>query len=285
MERVGTKRFLALAIPCLFATSLVFASEPVIPPPPIPLHSEVRQEAPKAKAEEPAAKKEEKKSEEKVAEKAAAKAPAGHGEAVEAVFPGEALKNLLAGNKRYTANAFKNSHRDPARRLEVAGGQHPFAVIVSCSDSRVPPEIIFDQGVGDLFVVRVAGHVVDDEALGSIEYAVSHLGASLIFVLGHERCGAVSAAVAGAASGEHAPGHIAKIVEAIMPAVEKAKGREGDNLTNCIQSNTKIVAEKIRVSQPIISEKAADGMVRVVGGYYDLDTGVVSIVYNPDLSL
>ena len=155
-----------------------------------------------------------------------------------------------------------------ARRAETAGGQHPFAIIVGCADSRTAPEIVFDQNIGDLFVVRTAGNLVDDYALGSIEYAVEHLGARLIVVLGHQSCGAVQAALAG---GE-APGHIHALVHAIQPAVEAVKGKPGDPLANAIHENDALVAEKIR-------QKAQFGdlasQVRVVEGYYDLHTGKV----------
>lgn len=212
---------------------------------------------------------------------APAPAPAAHAAEDGPVYPVEVLRALLEGNKRYVSGKAANPHADAARRAEVAQGQHPVAIIVSCSDSRVPPEVIFDQGVGDIFVVRTAGEVVDDVALGSIEYAVEHLHAKLIVVLGHERCGAVAATLAGG----HAPGHIGSIVEKIAPAVEKGKAKEGDALTNCILANVKDIAEKIRTTEPIISEHVKDGVARVVGGYYDLDTGMVAIVYSPDLSL
>jgi carbonic anhydrase len=124
------------------------------------------------------------------------------------------LARLEEGNRRAASNHSTHPHASSARRGEVAQSQSPFAVIVSCSDSRVPPELLFDQGYGDLFVIRIAGNVVEDTALGSIEYAVEHLGAKLLVVLGHERCGAVKATV----DGGEAPGHIGSIVNAIKPA-------------------------------------------------------------------
>jgi carbonic anhydrase len=132
----------------------------------------------------------------------------------------QALQELMNGNKRYVAAELAHPNQTAARRAEVAKGQDPFAIIVGCSDSRVPPEIIFDQGLGDLFVTRVAGNIVDDVVLGSIEYAAEHLGVPLIVVLGHKRCGAVEAA----AKGGDAPVHIRSLVEAIKPAIKKAKG-------------------------------------------------------------
>ncbi len=201
-----------------------------------------------------------------------------HDEAI-AAGAEEGLKRLTDGNKRYVAGGMIHKRQNAVRRTELAKGQHPFAVILSCSDSRVPPEIIFDQGLGDLFVVRTAGHVADDIAIASIEYAVEHLGVRLVLVLGHERCGAVTAAV----NGGEAPGQIGKLVEAIKPAVEKAKAKvkHGDLLDEAVKANVKIVAEKLRSAKPILSEIADDGVLKIVGGYYDLDTGAVLITYKP----
>src|SRR4029450_5451549 len=142
------------------------------------------------------------------------------------------------------------------------------AIIVGCADSRTSPEIIFDQGIGDLFVVRTAGNLVDDYALGSIEYAVEHLGSRLIVVLGRERCGAVQAALAGGS----APGHIEALVRAIQPAVAASKNMKGDPLTNAGHENDMEVAAKSR-KKAERGDRAAQ--VRVVEGYYDLDTGKV----------
>jgi carbonic anhydrase len=180
----------------------------------------------------------------------------------------EALNRLKAGNERFVSSKESSSKPIATRRAETAKGQNPFAIIVGCADSRTAPEIVFDQGIGDLFVVRTAGNLVDDYALGSIEYAVDHLGVRLIVVLGHERCGAVTAALA---SGS-APGHINALVRDIQPAVLAAKGKEGDPLANAIHENDAAVAAKIR-EQAQLGELAPQ--VRVVEGYYDLDTGKV----------
>ena len=161
-----------------------------------------------------------------------------------------------------------------ARRTEITGGQHPFAVIVGCSDSRVPPEIIFDQGLGDLFVIRLAGHVISDEALGSIEYALEHLGTRLIMVLGHDNCGAVTAAV----KGGDIPGHIGSIVKAIAPAVKKAKNQPGDLLENAIRENVAMVVEQLRSSSPLLAHLVKDGILKIIGAYYRLDDGKVTLV-------
>jgi len=219
-----------------------------------------------------------KKSEHKAA---ATHSSAGHGGHAEAMDADEALKQLLEGNRRYASGHAKGPNRTAARRTELAGGQKPIAVIVSCSDSRVPPELLFDQGFGDLFVIRIAGNIVDANALGSIEYSVDHLGTKLIVVLGHERCGAVTAAL----QGGNAPGNIKNIVDGIAPAIEKGKARysgHGELLDSCILANVKQVAQKIRTTAPILSEKVEDGMLKVVGAYYDLDSGAVNMTYMPN---
>ncbi|MDR3406441.1 MAG: carbonic anhydrase [Chthoniobacter sp.] len=184
------------------------------------------------------------------------------------VGPDAALARLKAGNHRFVSASVSGGKPTAARRAETSEGQHPFAIIVGCADSRTAPEIVFDQNIGDLFVVRTAGNLVDDYALGSIEYAVEHLGARLIVVLGHQKCGAVQAALAGG----DAPGHIHSLVSAIQPAVRATKGKPGDPLANAIHENDALVAEKIR-KKAHLGDLAAQ--VRVVEGYYDLHTGRV----------
>lgn len=184
------------------------------------------------------------------------------------VAPDDALAKLQAGNQRFATSNVTEGKPVAARRAETAQSQHPFAVIVGCADSRTSPELIFDQNIGDLFVVRTAGHLVAEHALGSIEYAVEHLGARLIVVLGHERCGAVKAAVATAT----APGNVNSLVRDIQPAVAAAKGKPGDTLDQAIAENARMVAARIR-SEAKFGEFAKD--VRVVSGVYDLDTGKV----------
>lgn len=184
------------------------------------------------------------------------------------VNPDTALARLKAGNHRFAIASVSGGKPVAARRAETANGQHPFAIIVGCADSRTSPEIVFDQDIGDLFVVRTAGNLVDDYALGSIEYAVEHLGARLIVVLGHQKCGAVQAAL----SGGDAPGHVHSLVSAIQPAVRAAKGHPGDPLANAIHENDALVAAKIR-HKARLGDLAAQ--VRVVEGYYDLRTGKV----------
>ncbi|MEW6380883.1 MAG: carbonic anhydrase [bacterium] len=186
----------------------------------------------------------------------------------------QALQILMTGNKQYVAAKLAHPNSTPERRTELVKGQHPFAIILSCSDSRVPPEIVFDQGLGDLFVVRVAGNVVDDLALGSIEYAAEHLGVPLIMVLGHEKCGAVTATVEG---GGKAPGHIDAVVKAIKPAVEKVKDQPGDKVENATRANIDMVVEQLKTSKPVLAELVKDGKLMIVGARYDLDTGVVEV--------
>jgi carbonic anhydrase len=180
----------------------------------------------------------------------------------------DALARLKAGNERFANSKISAGQPVAARRAESAQEQHPFAIIVGCADSRTAPEIIFDQSIGDLFVIRTAGNLADDYALGSIEYAVDHLGTRLIVVLGHARCGAVTAALAGGS----APGHINSLVRDIQPAVAASKGKEGDALANAIHENDAEVAAKIR-KQAQLGEHASE--VRIVEGYYNLDTGKV----------
>src|SRR6266436_3254339 len=192
-----------------------------------------------------------------------------------AVAPAEAISKLKEGNGRYTSGNLQHPGQTTERRAELIKSQHPFAVIVSCSDSRVPPEIVFDQGLGDLFIFRVAGNVIDDHGLGSIEYAVDHLNVRLIVVLGHQSCGAVQAAKETIAAKGKAPGHIESLVTAIKPAVEAtAKG----DLEATIKANVKDVVQALRSSTPILKAKVDSGDLRVVGAYYNLDTGAVTFL-------
>jgi carbonic anhydrase len=184
------------------------------------------------------------------------------------VTPDVALARLKEGNQRFVVNPTSQGQPTAARRAETAHSQHPFAIIVGCADSRTAPELVFDQNIGDLFVVRTAGNLVDDHALGSIEYAVEHLGPRLIVVLGHQRCGAVKAALDSA----QAPGHINSLVHDIQPAVEAAKAKPGDAVANAVKENARLMAQKIR-QEAQLGELAPQ--VRIVTGYYSLDTGRV----------
>jgi carbonic anhydrase len=192
----------------------------------------------------------------------------------------EALKMLMDGNKRYVENqmgACKAS--DTAKREALAKGQKPYAIILSCSDSRVPPEIIFDKTMGEIFVVRVAGNVPDPIVLGSIEYAAEHIGSPLILVLGHERCGAVTATVDAKGKAE---GNIGAIVKAIAPAATEAqKQGKGKSKAEVVEAatdaNVRLVAKNLTKNSPVIKHLVKEGKVKIVTGKYDLDDGKVSL--------
>jgi len=179
-----------------------------------------------------------------------------------------ALAKLKEGNARYVNSKVSSGKPTAARRAETAQGQHPFAAILGCADSRATPEIIFDQNIGDIFVDRNAGNLVDDHTLGTIEYGVEHLGVRLIVVLGHERCGAVQAAVAS----DTAPGHIQSLVRDIQPAVQAVKGKPGDQVHLAVAENARLMAEEIR-SKANLGDLAKD--VKIIPAVYDLDSGKV----------
>jgi carbonic anhydrase len=179
-----------------------------------------------------------------------------------------ALAKLKEGNTRFVNSKVSSGKPTAARRAETAQSQHPFAIILGCADSRTSPEIIFDQNIGDLFVVRTAGNLIDDHGLGSIEYAVDHLGARLIVGLGHKRCGAVSAALAS----DTAPGHVQSLVRDIQPAIQATKGKPGDATDLAIAENARLMAAKIR-SDANLGDLAKD--VRIMSALYDLDSGKV----------
>lgn len=189
----------------------------------------------------------------------------------------EALSKLLDGNKRFVSGGLAKKDLGEGRRLEIAKGQHPFAIVLSCADSRVPAEHVFDQGLGDIFVVRVAGNIVEKTTLGSIEYGAEHLHAPLLVILGHTQCGAVKATLEAKGKPE---GNIGAILKKIMPAVETAKkankGPE-DTLNLAISENVKNVHKEVTKSK-IISELVHEGKLKIVGAVYDLGTGKVNMV-------
>lgn len=187
--------------------------------------------------------------------------------------PDQALAQLMEGNQRFVQRRRINPNQDAARLTEVATGQAPFAAILGCADSRVVPEIVFDQGIGDLFVARVAGNIAITEDIASEEYAVGVLGTPLLMVLGHERCGAVAAAL----EGGELPGVIESLVFAIRPAVQASEGEPGDRLTNAIKSNVSLQVQRLQNSS-VIASAVQEGKLKVVGAYYDLDTGEISLV-------
>jgi carbonic anhydrase len=192
--------------------------------------------------------------------------------------PDAALNLLLAGNERYVAN--KPNERDfSAGRVAHSQGQAPFAAILGCADSRVAPELAFDQAPGDLFVVRVAGNFVTPDGLGSLEFGAAVLGTKVIMVLGHSSCGAVDATVAALQKGNDLPGHIADLVRAMKPGVESALKQTGDGLAQrAVVANVRYNVQRLQQEKPIIADLVASGKLRVVGGVYDLATGKVSVV-------
>ena len=184
---------------------------------------------------------------------------------------GWALDELLRGNKRFLSNKCTSYLENEERRKATLTKQIPFAAILCCSDSQVAPEIIFDQSVGSIFVVRTAGNVLDDVALGSIEYAAQDLQIFLVMVLGHQRCGAVTATV----QGKQVTGRIKRIVEKIEPAARKSKGMTGDPVANAVDANIRSVVCELRSCEPILAPMIKHGSIGIVGARYDLDTGKV----------
>lgn len=187
--------------------------------------------------------------------------------------PDRALQALMDGNQRFVTRKRTNPNQDVVRLQEVAKGQKPFAAVLGCADSRVPSEIIFDQGFGDLFVCRVAGNVATPEEIGSLEFGAAVLGTKVIMVVGHEKCGAVDATI----KGTPVPGQIGSLIEAIKPAVRRAEGQRGDRLENTCKANVLLQIERLK-SSPVLSELIEKGKLQIVGGYYDLDTGRVTQV-------
>lgn len=189
----------------------------------------------------------------------------------------QALAELVAGNRRFVASK-GNLAELLADNPVMTSGQAPFAIVLSCSDSRVVPEILFDQNQGSLFVVRVAGNILTTDGLASIEYAVAVLGSKLIMVLGHDACGAVDASIKVVNEGLVLPGHLPALARSIEPAVMAANGMKGDMLTNAIDWNVRIVQEQLGRAGPIVSEAVQSGEVKVAGGVFDLKTGAVQMV-------
>jgi len=181
------------------------------------------------------------------------------------------LRELKAGNDHHVTKRYQHPHQSAARQRELAAGQAPHAIVLSCADSRVTPEIILDQGLGDLFDIRVAGNVASDTELASIEYAASHLHTPVVVIMGHQKCGAVTAA---AESGE-AEGHLPSLLGLIRPAIERARSRPGDLIDNAVHINVENVVRQIRTSTPVLAPLVDRGALRVVGAVYSLDTGKV----------
>jgi carbonic anhydrase len=200
------------------------------------------------------------------------------------VFAGvsdESLQKLMDGNKRYVSGNLLKKDVGNTKRQELTKGQKPFAIVITCSDSRVPPEILFDQGLGDIFVIRVAGNVVDPIALGSIEYGAEHLHAPLLFILGHSKCGAVTASLETKGEPE---GNIGAIVKKITPAAKAAKkkgGTKDEILETAIKENVKNVYKDIMKQSAIISHLSGEGKLKIVAGEYDISTGNVAMIELP----
>jgi|KBSSwiS6_1023812.scaffolds.fasta_scaffold00078_1 carbonic anhydrase len=192
--------------------------------------------------------------------------------AEEKVTADSVLAELKTGNKHHVAHRYQHPHETSERQRQLVSGQHPHAEILSCSDSRVPPEIVFDQGLGDLFIIRVAGNVASDTEIGSLEYGAKHLHVPLIVVLGHESCGAVTAAVQGGPP----EGHIASLIDLVKPAVEKTRGMPGDPVSNAVRMNVELVVKQLRSSTPILSDLVAHGKLKIVGAVYSIETGTVT---------
>jgi carbonic anhydrase len=201
--------------------------------------------------------------------------------------PDQGLKLLLDGNRNFINGSVSHLDKfsDPAIRKQVALGQHPYAIVLTCSDSRLPPEILFDKGLGEIFVVRVAGNIVAPHELGSIEYALEHLGANLIVVLGHEKCGAVKATYD--AYPTEVEGNIGSLVKDITPAVEavlnhlpKPTGatEQAAQVEECVVENVKLVSESLETKSPIVKEFVELGKAKIVRAKYDLDDGIVKVL-------
>lgn len=187
-----------------------------------------------------------------------------------------ALQGLVDGNGRFVDGKQAPHILGAERRRELAKGQHPQTIVLACSDSRVPPEYVFDQQLGQVFVVRTAGNVADGVALGSIEYAVEHLGIPLIVVLGHRSCGAVTAALEAHRTHTHPHGNVAEVLKLVMPAVLQAeRARAPDLLNASIDANVALEARALVKRSPIIAERVKSGKLKIIRAVYDLETGKV----------
>ncbi|MGC2276514.1 MAG: carbonic anhydrase [Candidatus Binatus sp.] len=189
--------------------------------------------------------------------------------------PAQALQLLLDGNERFVAGKPEHPNQTPERRAEVAKGQHPFAAVLACSDSRTPPEVIFDRGLGDIFTVRVAGNVADKVVIESLDYSVKHLGVRVVMVLGHRRCGAVIAAVDGHEG--TADQDVGPMLSELRPAVAASKAMPGDPVENAVRENVILVMKNLATSEELAA-MVKSGDLKIVGGIYDLDTGKIEML-------
>ena len=187
----------------------------------------------------------------------------------------EALKILKAGNLRFQTMKEKHPDQTKEERKELEKMQHPFAVVITCSDSRVPPSLIFDQGLGDIFEIRNAGNVLDNHVIGSVEYAVVHLGVKLVIVMGHENCGAVTAAL----SNVHESKYIASLTNSIEPALKMYdENSKEDKLTSTIKNNALLVTDNLIKSDRILSNYVKNKGLKIMTAYYHLDSGKVEFL-------
>jgi carbonic anhydrase len=209
----------------------------------------------------------------------AAPTPTLRGEAV--IDRADALQRLLQGNGRYALNYRQAPGRTPERRVQVAEGQHPFAAIVCDADSRVLPEVIFDQGLGDLFVVRTVGLALDDEIIGSLEYAVEHLGVKHIMVLGQERSGAIRFGLEVLSAQRSVGAELEPMLTGLDAAVEAVHGRAGDQWLNVINEHALRVSERLAAAEPVLADYLAIRELSISAARYDLDTGLVTILQRP----
>lgn len=195
------------------------------------------------------------------------------------VSANEAQRRLVEGNRRFINQSRRYPNQSKRRLQSVSKIQYPFAAILGCADSRVPPELTFDQGLGDLFVVRVAGNIASDEATGSLEYATTALGTELIVVLGHERCGAVTAAI----KNQPVPGNVGSIVDEIRPALPQIQQitsdiNDSNYEQNAIINNIQYQVERLQNNSAVLAKLIRAGRLNVVGAFYDLDTGKVNFI-------
>jgi len=188
--------------------------------------------------------------------------------------PDAALDELIAGNRRFTSGRTHSHRRDLAILQQMMEKQEPFAAVLSCADSRVPVEVVFDQTIGQLFVTRVAGNIVTAEIVASLEYAAAVLGTHTILVMGHSRCGAVTAAIQASNSGPAVPGQISALFPYIEPAVQQA----GPDVESTIRANVLLQAARLRESSPLLSTLIDDGKLKVAAGYFDIRSGAVTLL-------
>jgi carbonic anhydrase len=188
----------------------------------------------------------------------------------------EAQKRLIAGNRRFYNQNRPYPNQTKRRLQSISKTQYPYAAILGCADSRVPPELIFDQGLGDLFVVRVAGNIASDEAIGSLEYSTTALGTQLIVVLGHKNCGAVAAAI----KNKQVPGNLGTVVDGIQPAISQTQQRNNDTNDDrdAVINNIQFQTEKLQRNSPVLAKLISADRLKIVGAFYDIETGKVNFI-------